>query len=274
MSASILFLAAAFLYALYALSHWKALSIQSVEIYGADDDTRSSLQATALLALRGNHLGILSKSNVFLYPKAGIEREVRSASLAIDAVEVERKGRSLSVSIREKAPSALICASLPDFSADNDACHFADGSGKIFKEAPTFSNGVYNRYFIPGLLQDEPQGSPIGMYAASTTKFTELQTFYDMVKDAGMRAEAILVTDDGGYELYVTDPDSASSGGNGDSRLIVIYLSDKRPLKEQAINLISFWNDAMESARISDTKPAFESIDVRYGSNVFYRLIK
>jgi hypothetical protein len=68
-------------------------------------------------------------------------------------------------------------------------------------------------------------------------------------------AEFILIKDDGEYEMYANDA--------------FIYFNNKRSIVEQLKNLIEFWNHNKNENSAGST--SYESINIKYGSNNFYR---
>jgi cell division septal protein FtsQ len=258
---------------LWEFTHLRALQISDVEISGADNDISPLLKQAALATLEGDYAGFFPRTNIFLYPRSAVAKAVAAAAARIDSVKVDRAGlTALAVSVTEKSPAALICPYLPDWngttlSEDGSApCDFADASGHVVRSAPSFSGQAYNRYYVPALNDlATTSGSLTGLYATSTAEFAALQTFYDGVRAAGIAAEAVLMKDRGEYELYAPNP-------AGDT--VVIYFNDSRPFSEELANLVSFWTQLSSDARSKNERLDFDYIDVRYGSNVFYRLVK
>ena len=233
-------------------------SIQNVNVIGADKDIQSQVATAAMTALHGSYLGLFSKSNTVLYPKSTVVAAVASSSPRIQSVSVSRDGlQGLAITVNEKKPSAVICTSLPDFSTSDqmpDGCYFADASGLIFEPAPTFSDHVYNRYYIPGLSDSGTAESRIiGSYATSTAEFAALQEFYDGAHLSGIDPVGALVKDGGEYELYARNRTS--------SDVMVIYFNDSRSIHDELVNLVSFWKNEPGD---------LDYIDLRYGSNVFF----
>jgi cell division septal protein FtsQ len=254
----------------FALSRFSSLeyfSIESVRVYGADPDITLAVQSAANDAIQGSYLNMFSKSNSFIYSKKALTAAVVSASPRIISADVSRDGwQTLVVSVTEKTPAAIVCADLPDFDDNgalksDDDCYAADASGLIFKkisaDAAAAGPPEIIRYYIPSL----PDGSSvIGLYATSTAEFKALQSFMAGVKPVGIRPEAILMKDGGEYELYA------------DSPLIVVYLNDKASLPAELSDLTAFWSHMVALSAAAGGEPqSFEYIDLRYGSNVFYR---
>ena len=104
----------------------------------------------------------------------------------------------------------------------------------------------------------------IGSLATSTAEFGLIQRIYRAIEDAHIVPEAMLMKGGGEYELYVHNPDVASSTA-------VIYFNTVAPIEDQIANLISFWDHTLEVARTKKQQIEFDYIDVRYSPNVYHR---
>ena len=264
-------------------------TIDSVKVVGADSEIAPAIEAAALNAMQGTYLGIVPRSSALVYPRGSVISAVKAASARLSSVAAARDGmHGLKVTVEEKKPAAVVCASLPDFNgttltfSDSDTCYFADDSGYVFEEAPLFSGSAYKRIYAPDAGTATTSGSIVGLYATSTDKFTQLITLYDAVNAVGIHVEAILIKEKGEYELYARNPSGQNASGSAaassttsrsesNSDTVVIYFNDARPFSEQLINLASFWKDMVAKARSKHQSLSFDYIDARYGSNVFYR---
>lgn len=253
-----------------------SLAITNVRVSGVEtDDEAVALRASALESLQGDYLGVFARENTIIYPKRSIASRIVSEFPWVGSVSVSREGaHSIELSISEKEPAALVCATLPDFNGndlsleDPGSCYFADGKGYIFRKAPSFSGNVYRRYYMPDLGSDASTTDAIvGTVASTSVGFENLEKFYVSVSGQGIISDAILTKPDGEYELYARNPVSDSSTVS----TVVIYFNSASPLDEQATNLVSFWKHMVEQARTKKQSMKFDSIDVRYGANVFYR---
>ena len=276
-------------FSLVRLIDLNAFDIQSVKVDGADSNISPTVQAAALDSIQGEYLGLLSKSSTLLYSAKAIKDSVLRSSPRIASVSVSRQGlQALVISVKEKAPAALVCANLPDFEGnalsfgDSDDCYFADDSGYLYGTAPSFSGDIYNRYYLPNLTDNASSSAVVGTFATSTGEFAVWQGIFADLKNASIAAQAMLVKGGGEYELYVNNPSqigdavgnttASSAASSTDSDMAVIYLNDGSPLPEQISNLVSFWKQMADTASAKHQPLSFEYIDVRYGSNVFYRL--
>ncbi len=264
-------------FAVVRLSNIHALAIEEIVVEGADPILKSKIESAALQALEGKRFGLFSKGNAWFYSKQSVVSAVLAVSPQITDTEISLKSSFLQIKVNEKVPSALVCIGFPDLNTDFDEdesdseapCYFADEDGLLYAESPKFSGKVYNRYFVPSLSSSEDVEKPIiGSFATSTEIFTALQDFTKSMQDSHIEVEAILIKEDGEFEMF-------THSGLGDKTLTIIYLNYARPLSEQGANLVSFWKEMskQKSGTGAQGVPSFEYIDVRYGSHVYYRVI-
>jgi len=252
------------LYSFSKLSHVPFLSIQHVQIVGADPEIIGSLQAAAEDSLQGDFFHMFSRANALTYSENAVKANVRAASPRVESVSIEKAGlNGLAVTVHEKTPAALVCPNLPDLTDPKDqsldGCYFADESGFIFEPASAISitGNAYDMIYAPGI--SDASSTVIGSFATSTPKFRELRSFMKGARDAGLATDGLLIKDGGEYELYTENPSSSESND-----VVVVYFNDSRKLSDELANLLAFWKSMPAS---------FDYIDVRYGSNVFYKKI-
>ncbi|MBP6858860.1 MAG: hypothetical protein KBC33_03475 [Candidatus Pacebacteria bacterium] len=263
-------------YCASAISSMESFQITAVSVEGVETDGEAdALRASALESLHGAYLGIFSRANTLVYPKRTIAARISEEYPWVAAVSMSREGaHTIKLAVTEKKPSALVCLTLPDFNGndlsleDPGRCYFADETGYIFRKAPSFSGNVYRRYYMPDLGAGASSTDAIvGAVATSSISFEALEKFYLSISDQGIIADAILVKPEGEYELYArniaVDAMPAST--------VVVYFNDSSPLDEQATNFVSFWRHTTDQARAKKQSVRYDSIDIRYGSNVFYR---
>ena len=252
------------------LSKVSFFRIDSVRIEGADPDIATSLRTAAESAISGSYFGLFSKANSLIYPRGAVVRAVKEASGRIeDVVTSLNDMHQISITVTEKTPSALVCPNFPNMDSSPDSlgdgdCFFVDKAGLIYAVAPDLSSGVYNRYYTPDISGTATStSSPIGSYATSTEGFVRLQAFYNGAQSAGLEVESVLIKDKGEYEMYILNPDKS---------IAIIYFNESRPLTDELSNLLSFWNYMVTDTHGAKNPPSFDYMDVRYGTNVFYRV--
>ncbi len=279
----VILLIGSLLFGVFKIVGLQKFHIDTVQIFGVDQDIIPLLDKTAEQALEGSYMGLFPRRSSLIYPMGQLISNIQSASPRIAHVNVRRDGwHSLIISVSQKTPSALICATLPDWNGNtlsmesSDSCYFADETGYMFEQSPSFSGHVYNRYYAPDILgTTTSMNINIGSMATSTNEFVLLQHFYTAVKASGINVQALLIKPGGEYELYVDQKVSTNIGSTSPDDILVIYFNNTRSFDIQLSNLVSFW-ERMTADATTGKGPAsrFEYIDIRYGSNVFYRLIK
>ncbi len=257
-----------------------AFSIDTVNIAGVDAGAVSTLKAAVLESLQGKYFGLFPRSNTFISPDEAIKGRIRALEPSADAVKISHTGgTTIDVTVNERDPSAIVCTDYPDFSGTDrenkvdDSCYYADLDGYIFKKAPSITGYAYHRYYVPTLVDNESSTTDvIGMYATSTSEFTTLQKFYTNVTNGGIVVDAILIKDNGEYELYIENVSlgGASSADSG-NQVVVVYFNNARNFNYELANLLSFWSTMKGPLRSKATTTTFDYIDVRYGANVFYK---
>lgn len=266
-----------FFWGISHLTSLESLTIYSVEVYGVTAEDAGSIRQKINETIEGKYFWLFSRSNALLYPRDGVAQAVQSLFPQIEQVNVKLKNRHvLVVTITEKNAAAVVCTHLPDFDEnrlileDADGCYFTDNTGILFSEAPVFSGPTYKRYYAPDSGNASSTNGVVDRILDTET-FEDLQQFYQAVQDAKITAEAILIKPDGEYELYVSNP-TYETENEKETSTAIVYFNSESTFSGQLDNLIPFWNNQISEGRISGKMPVFDSIDIRYGSNVFYRL--
>lgn len=245
------------------LSSIKFLSIKDIEIRGTTSDIVEISNKIIRTEISGNFIGLLSKSNIFLYPHDRLVKLLNDVSPKIKSATIVRQGLGrIVVNIVEKTPVATVCAKLPDVLDEGSSfsnleeCYLVDSSGFIFgKTASTSASANLNHYYMPALSELETDNkSLITNYATSSAFFSVLQNLYNGAIKSKLKPKSFLVKDGDEYEMYIDDT--------------VVYFNNIRSLDEQLANLVAFWEHTLTNGK---NPGKYEYIDIRYGSNVFYR---
>lgn len=251
-----------FLFLISKVTYISALNIKNIAVNGIGEEIGGHIRTEANRILSGSYLGLFSRSNVFLYPHDRLVANIESSLPEVLSLRISRKGFSgLNIDVVPKNPSARVCTSLPEFTDDHElkiegGCYLVDWSGQIFDIANASSSVPKNLYFIPRIVENVTNVSSLILSnVASTSEFMALQSFYEGARGGGLDPQFVLVKENGEYEMFAND--------------VIIYFNNLRPVEEQLNNLISFWKN-------SKNRPSqdLEYIDVRYGSNVFYRAMQ
>ncbi len=243
------------------------VAIVDAQVFGADEDISGPIHELVMKNITGSYLSLIPRNNSLVYPKSDIIYAIKSQFPRVMDVKVSRDDfRHLRVMVNQKTPVAVVCVTLPNFADTelvfdpSDPCYFADETGFLFEKSPIFSGQQYHLYYAPDVAVLGSTTDFVGTYATSTAEFNALQSFYAGAKNAGIFADAILMKDGGEYELY--------------SSSTIIYFNNTASLSDELTDLLAFWNHMEAEARGQKKPVVFDYIDLRYGTNVFYKTIK
>src|SRR3989344_595858 len=253
-------------------------TITNVQIAGVENQEVQILHDKVTEILSGSYIGVFPRNNSLIYPRSEIRSVIWNIYREVESIDLRRAGfHTLIVTVHEKIPSAVVCATLPDFNNnelsldDSDACYFADSSGILFKKAPSFSGDVYNRYYVPDLESSDGSTDSltklVGTRATSTEEFSVIQQVYETIQRNNITIDAMLMKNDREYEIYIRNPDMSSSTA-------IVYFNTISPAMEQISNLILFWNHILSAARAKKEYMKFDYIDVRYSPNIYHRFAR
>ncbi len=283
----VVFIAGGFVGGLAWLSQANFLTIERINVNGAGE----TLERNVLLLVEGKleerWLGVFPRSNMLLFSKDLVEKEIIETYTRIKHVEIKRKGFSrLEIVIEERNPTALWCdAGIIDVGN----CYFVDESGYIFKRAPYFSDHIYYELYggplsveeMKAVLEDSSFISVSSTTASSTQEDVEnintsLQSFLGIqylpeemfvltmffiraLEQEGILTHTLVVHNDHLFELSLKD------GG-------VLKFSPAQDLAKA----VQDFKIAYEKKFEEDTKvtPAdVEYIDIRFTNKVVFKFV-
>lgn len=234
------------------------LQIDNVSIMGASTINNVEMEKKINESLVGNYIGLIPKTNIFFYPKNAIKEELKNNFKAIQELSIKIKGmNTILVDLKEKDPTSLVCEGFPEDKGENESCYFIDKAGYIYAKAPQFSNGVYTRYYTGAKVEE----NILGTNFIDQKTFTELENFISIIKKSKLIPTGILIGENGEYEMYIK---------NIDESIMTVYFDNRFPFDKTATNLIAFIEDAKLKKKSASTTPIFDSINLRFGNNIFY----
>ncbi len=234
------------------------LQIHDFEIRGASAVSPDTIRTKSLSVLNGKYLGVIPKSNILFYPADSVISSLKDNFKTIDAVRLKRGSLSkIIVTLKERQPSAIVCAGFRDDNEGNDAenplnnCYFSDNHGFVYEKSQIASS-TYNKYYVP----TDGGEIAIGTNFLSEDKFNALQVFVNGTAKAGLVPLGVLIGDNGEYEMYVK-PDTT------------IYFDDRAPFDSTLSNLQVFWQNEANKPKATST-PAYDYINLRFGNTIYY----
>lgn len=241
------------------LSHLSEIRINEVVLRGGVLVTAKEIKEEATVYMSDSYLLMFPKNNSFIYPQNSLKKHLAEKFKRIETIQVSLEGlNTLVVEISERKPVAIWCregfVSTTSEVSLNEKCYFIDLFSTIFAEAPNFSGDAYFKYY--GLVEKE---NPIGeKFIASSTEFTEINTFIDLVKKLNIKPLYLKGTGENEYSLALF--------GGGE-----IYFDVKKSLSLAYSNLETLLKTPELSVGNVGYLPV-QYIDLRYGNKLFYKL--
>ncbi len=235
------------------------LRLDSLQITKINSNVAYSSEITDKVnsILNDSYLYLIPKSNFLFYPKSEIKEALLSSFNNIDSLSVTANGMSsLDIIINERAPTAVACEGFSN--DDNSKCYFIDDDGLVYSKSPDSSESLFFRYYLSSKSIDEMIGQNL---MGDKDKFIATNNFIDSIKRSGLNLTGLLIGEDGQYELYAKNIDNSD---------MVIYFNDRFPLDKIQSNLIAFIENSKVKKGDNNGKMNFESINLRFGNNIFY----
>jgi len=233
------------------VSQRSKLRINDVVLSGGVLVAEKDIREESLKFLGGSYFWLFPRNNSFIYPKNKLENYLKENFKRMDTIAISLENlNKMIITITERKPVAIWCN---DLGGEKDKCYFLDANSTIFAEAPNFSGDAYFKYY--GGVENE---NPIGLeYIASSTEFTRINNFIELVKKLEIKPLHLKSTGEGEFSLVLF--------GGGE-----IYFDVKKPLEMTYKNLESLLNSS-EISNKNGILPV-EYIDLRYGNKLFYKL--
>lgn len=224
------------------------LKITAINVSGAKTVDIELVKKITQTELDGNYMYLIPKQSIFFYPKRSIREKLINDVSKIEDMRINVINMSLlNIDITERGPSVIICEGYREDS-DDSKCSYADQNAITYEKiASSTMNATLFKYYA---------NAPIEI-----KRFNELQKFVSDIKKAGIVAYAMLIGEEGSFELYIENMDKSSA---------TVYFDDRTSFDKTRSNLLIFWQNVMSKKIGLSEIPNFEYINLRFGNNVFY----
>lgn len=234
-----------------ALSYLPKYSVTSVNVSGAEIVSPKLIRAYAETKLNDGTSPIISRQNIFLYPREEIEKGITGYFPRIQKAEVERNSmlaQAVTVKLTERNPFALWCS-------DDQECFLMDESGFIFARAESSAENT-DPIFRGGL------SVKAGITASETAigqtflpgRFAGMLDLFDRLRKAGFAPTGASVHDDQDFTV------SFSEG----------FLL-RAAFAENATALVRNLQLSLTAEPVKGKVNKLEYIDLRFGNRVYYK---
>lgn len=242
------------IYGVHWISYVPRFTVASIHVEGAREIDPTLIQSYAGSIIDDGSYHFLSRANIFLYPKHVIENGIVASFPRIDTATVTRDGilgRTITITISERAPFALWCTSI-----DQTSCFAMDEQGFIFTESASSTDGA--RFVQPYLFTGgvaTGTANVIGQTFAPGHVPGIIALLHLLVQNAGLSPVSVAVEDDQDFSVMFAQgfvlKASYGEDANALARNVQLVLGSDA-LKGQEANL--------------------EYIDLRFGNRVYYKL--
>ena len=231
------------------LTYLPSLQIEEVVILGQTSVSAADIKDMVERELRGMHLFVFPKRNIFLYPDDAITALLTHAFPKLRSVEVSfHTFRSIKILVSERDPAALWCGAAPQ---EGGPCYLLDSDGFAFALAPEFSGAAYVRHF--GSLS---KAEPLRSQFLNPEAFRSLSSLVRALGAASGDEPEMVVVEGGDIRLSFIEGYEAR-----------FALADA---PEEIVKRLTLAFEAEPLKSISHSR--FSYIDLRFGNRLYYKL--
>ena len=225
------------------LSHHKSMKIETVLVEGQEYIQEGEVISLVTEKLKGSYMWLFSRSNIFIYPRGAIRKELQDTFSSIDTVRLRFVNiHTVKVQIEEFQSVATWC--------NDDSCYFMNEEGMLFVEEPLIHTHAFVKY--GGGITDEP----LNQTYISKKTFTDLQNFVKLLRR--LEIETVSITTENSEEFTITTESGATILIDSNDDVLNVFDNLQTVMTQDAINKAQFKN--------------IEYIDLRFGNRVFYKL--
>lgn len=247
------FIGIIFITGLVFVSRIKKINIDmsQITISGNKIVETNDIQKIVETELSGRYFFLFQKSNSFIYPEKKIKNELLTKFKRLSTVSIYTTDtRVIHIDVTERGGEYLWCGiEYPNL--ENQKCFFLDNQGYIFDEAPSFSDGVYFKFY------GGESTIGLGNYFLKDV-FPDIVSFKDMVEKMDLKIISFYQSPDGDMNMYLT------SG----AKIFFKKDSDFEKLAENLQALLAtepFHTDFIKKYN------TLLYIDLRFGNKVYYK---
>ena len=238
--------------------------IDRIRVVGTQHVSDTDLRQNVRAHLKGVVWGLYPRSNILLYPQQKIRRGLlnRYPRIARVAFELEDGLDTLQLTITERSPAAVFCAS---GRRGDRPCYFIDRTGiayattspdrttpLLITPVPTSDAAITTGGRVPYATSSPSLGAPFLDGA-----FTTLMKLIDQLRGVGANVTRVTLAPYRDYRFHLQ---------NGGKLIVTLDQSERETVR----NLETVLAHTEVPLGLSDTGNTFRTIDLRFGNRVFY----
>lgn len=227
------------------VSYLPRFSIQNISVSGAQKLSPRLIGSYAGTILQDGSYHLLSRSNIFLYPRESIEKGIVDTFARIKSARVSRSSllaTEVKIEVKEREPYALWCS-------DGVRCFTMDEDGFIFTE---MSTATTTQYVFQGGLATSSE--PIGQTFIKA-HLPGLLTLLRFLGQAGYEPRGAVVGDEQDFSVSLARGFTIRASFGGDVSALT-----------KNLQLV------LSSKTLKGKEDQIEYIDLRFGNRVYYKL--
>ncbi len=247
------------------------LKIKTVSVNDLKFSDKTQIENIISGQINGKYFGLISKSNIFLFPRNNIIRTIKNTYSSVSAIDVDLKGlHSIEFQIEEFEPSARWCdlnvesAENPKHVNDskisaipfvfentqNANCYLMTSEGMVFTD--TEINNPHDFVTTFGFIS----GDPLRQIYGNSKFFRDLIDFVKLLRRLNIVVDEVWTTNGEVYAIVTNDN-------------VKIYIDSEDDIVSVFNNLQTvIERDAINEAQFSNV----DYFDLRFGNRVYYKL--
>lgn len=256
----VLILAGGIVYSVSELTYMPTYAIDEVRVEGTENVPPRLVRAFVETKLNDGTHPIISRGNIFLYPKAEIAKNISEYFPRIFNAQISREGllaQAITVTVKERQPFAIWCQRIGNnekaegnrHTEREDECFDMDEGGFVFAEsAASTSTGML---VFTGELATSSR--PIGQ-TFLPGQFAGVLALLNRLQDGGFPATSVSVENEQDFAVSLAERFvlRASFGADADS-------------------LVRNLQDVLSSDSLREKENTIEYVDLRFGNRVYYK---
>ena len=227
-------------------SYLPQFSVGDVTVIGTQNISPQLVQGYVETILQDGSHHFLSRQNIFLYPRAVIEKDVVAFFPRISSATVSRDAllsRDLTISVTERQTFALWCA-------DSAQCYEMDKGGFVFAQSPVASSST--EYVFQGGIATS--SSPVGQ-SFVTAHLPGIVALLTQLGQSGFTPQGATVESDEDFSVPLREG-----------------FALKASFGESADTLVKNLQLVLSSSALQGKEQELEYVDLRFGDRVYYKL--